>query len=155
MEGLFQIGIFALLLILGYCAGRYAERTHYLSIVLREKELLHLPAITLKNALDPARSVEKCQLVSGSVVISIDYFKRFLSSLQFIFGGNVTAYETLLDRGRREAFLRMKESMPDADVIIASRVETSAIGSSANAKNSLGSIEVLVYGTGIKYGDLT
>ena len=90
-------------------------------------------------------------LVSGSVVISIDYFKRFLSSLQFLIGGNVTAYESLLDRGRREAILRMKMQMPEADIILASRIETSTIGGSANAKNSLGSIEVLAYGTAVRY----
>ena len=151
MEGLFQLGIFIVLLVVGYNAGRYAERKHYRSIIAREKQLLNVPAVTLKCLLDETREVEECRFVSGSVVVSIDYFKRFLSALQFLFGGNVTAYETLLDRGRREAILRMKNEMPDADVILAARIETATIGSSANAKNSLGSIEVLAYGTAIKY----
>lgn len=151
MEGLLQLGVFLVLLVVGYSAGRYAERKHYSSIISREKELVRLPAVTLKALAGETRPVEEIRLVSGSVVVSIDYFKRFLSALQFLFGGNVTAYETLLDRGRREAVLRMKSEMPDADIIVGSRIETSTIGSSANAKNSLGSIEVLAYGTAIKY----
>ena len=151
MEGLLQLAIFFILLVTGYSAGRYAERKHYQSIIVREKRLLRLPAVTIKKAIDESREVEQSHMVCGSVVISIDYFKRFLSSLQFLFGGNVTAYETLLDRGRREAILRMKSEMPDADIIVGSRIETSTIGGSANGKNSLGSIEVLAYGTAVKY----
>jgi uncharacterized protein YbjQ (UPF0145 family) len=49
-------------------------------------------------------------LVSGHVVIAQDYFKSFLASLVNITGGRVTSYESLLDRGRREALCRMRES---------------------------------------------
>jgi len=65
-------------------------------------------------------------------------------------GGNVRSYETLVDRGRREAILRMKEATPSPDIIINLRIETSTIGKSAN-RGSIGSIEVLAYGTAIRY----
>ena len=42
-------------------------------------------------------------LVAGSVVISEDYFKRIVSSLQSLFGGRLRSYESLVDRARREA----------------------------------------------------
>ena len=48
-------------------------------------------------------------LVNGSTVVSNDYFKRLLAILRNIFGGRVKAYESLLDRARREAVLRMKD----------------------------------------------
>ena len=41
-------------------------------------------------------------------MVSVDYFKRFLAGLRMIFGGRVSSYESLLDRARREALLRMR-----------------------------------------------
>ena len=142
---------FLALMTLGYFAGTYAEKRHYRSIRERENVFLGMPAVTIKDALDHEREVESSKLVSGNAVISIDYFKRFLAGLRNIFGGRVASYETLVDRGRREAILRMKSEMPDADIIMNMRIETSVIGRSADRKNSLGSIEVLAYGTAVKY----
>ena len=87
------------------------------------------------------------ELVLGSVVISVDYFKRILAALRNIFGGPVQSYETLVDRARREAVLRMKESCINADQIINLRIETSSI--SKGGRNTIGSVEVLAYGTAI------
>ena len=87
--------------------------------------------------------------MTGSAVISIDYFKRILAALRNIFGGEVAVYESLLDRARREALLRMKYQVPNAHAIVNVRIETSAIGNSANRKNGLGSVEALAYGTAI------
>ena len=148
MEGLIT---FLVLMTLGYCAGSYAEKRHYGSIRKREEIYLGMPAVTIKNAVDTDREIAESGLVSGSVVVSLDYFKRFLASLRNIFGGRVKSFETLVDRGRREAILRMKGQMPDADIILNMRIETSVIGRSANRKNSLGSIEVMAYGTAVKY----
>ena len=43
------------------------------------------------------------QLVSGSVVISSDYFKTFVAGFRAFFGGRFRGYETLLERARRDA----------------------------------------------------
>lgn len=61
------------------------------------------------------------------------------------------AYETLLDRGRREALLRMKEQAIEwgATQILNVRLETSSIWG-AEGKQSVGNVEVIAYGTGIK-----
>jgi uncharacterized protein YbjQ (UPF0145 family) len=151
MENLFQFGVFILLIAVGYWAGRRAEKKHYQSIIQREKQFLGLPAVSIKNATDQTKAIQSSALVIGSVVISIDYFKRIMAGLRNIFGGNVVSYETLIDRGRREAILRMKEKMPGADIIINTRIETSVIGAVANQKNAVGSIEVLAFGTAITY----
>jgi uncharacterized protein YbjQ (UPF0145 family) len=90
-------------------------------------------------------------MVYGHVVISIDYFKRFLAGLRNIFGGEVSSYETILDRARREAILRMKEAAKEADIIINLRIETSTIAKSS--KNQVGCSEVLAYGTAITFAD--
>lgn len=145
--------IFILLLVVGYAAGSIAEKNHYKSIQEREKKTLHIPVVTMKKVehlLDPNRKIAYAHLVSGCVVVSIDYFKLVMASLRNLVGGNVRSYETLVDRGRREAILRMKESAENPDIIANVRVETSAIGQSAG-RGSVGSIEVFAYGTAIRY----
>jgi len=137
------------LIALGYLAGTMAETRHYRSIIERERRFLNLPVVTGENFLDEKAEVEKAQLVSGSAVISLDYFKRILAELRNLFGGEVSAYETLIDRARREAILRMKETAQEADIILNLRIETSRIGQSANRRRGLGSVEAIAYGTAV------
>lgn len=138
--------IFLTLLVLGYGTGRFAEHRHYKSILQREDQLRNIPAVATKRAPwgDP---VPESYLVSGSVVISVDYFKRFVAGLRNLVGGRVTTYETLLDRARREAILRMKEEAKalGGHIVFNIKVETASI--SKGQKNTVGSVEVLAYGT--------
>ena len=106
--------IFAVLISCGYFFGRYAEKKHFRSIAEREAKLLPLPLTSSKYPLEQ-KEVESARLVQGGVVVSIDYFKRILAALRNIFGGSVQSYETLLDRARREATLRLRESCLDAE----------------------------------------
>jgi uncharacterized protein YbjQ (UPF0145 family) len=144
-----QIGVPLALIALGYFAGRRAERKHYASIHEREARFLALPAVTTKM-WDATRQVADARLVSGSVVISADYFKRLLASLRNLIGGRMRSYESLVDRARREAVLRLKEQYPDADIIVNLRMETSAIGSKSG-KGGIACVELFAYGTAIKY----
>ena len=142
--------IFLALVALGYTSGTIVERRHYRSIRQREEAFLHLPAVTIKDVSYPPEHVVEARLVCANAVISIDYFKRLLAGLRKIFGGNVKSYESLIDRARREALLRMKEQAAGAQVIVNCRIETSAIGQNANRKRGwLGSVEALAYGTAI------
>jgi uncharacterized protein YbjQ (UPF0145 family) len=143
--------IFLVLLGLGYFVGHMTERRHYKSIVARETAFLGVPAVTSGKRFEPERTVARVELVTGSVVVSIDYFKRILAALRNIFGGEVGAYESLVDRARREAMLRMREAAGSADIVVNCRIETAAIGQSANRKNSVGSVEAIAYGTAIEY----
>ena len=97
----------------------------------------------------------KSELVAGNAVISIDFFKKFVASLKMLFGGKVTQYESLLDRARREALLRMKEqaSSKNAFVVVNTRVETASISKNSKKRNSVGAVEVLAYGTAISIGN--
>ncbi len=144
-----QLILLISLIVIGYIAGTLAESRHYRSIETRERGLLNLPAVTLKNAWEQDTDIEKAELVQGSVVISLDYFKRVLAGLRNIFGGEIGAYETLVDRARREAVLRMKEGSRGADIIVNVRIETSAIGKTAENRNTIGSIEAIAYGTAV------
>ena len=137
------------LITLGYITGTIVEKRHYKRIIAREKAFMHLPAVTLKAAGYPDQQVASAHLVTGSAVISIDYFKKFLAGLRMIFGGTIKSYESLLDRARREAILRMKAAAGDADIIVNLRIETSSIGKQAN-KKGVGCVEAMAYGTAIK-----
>lgn len=149
MEYLIQLLIVFGLIVLGYLAGSAAEKAHYKKIIIREKELAHKPVVTVARSIEQ-QDVTASWLVSGNVVVSIDYFKRFAAGIRNIFGGRMKAYETLVDRGRREAVLRLKESAKGADMIINMRIETSSI-SSNTSDGAIGSIEVFAYGTAVKF----
>ena len=146
-----QLIIVIVLIGLGYVVGSIAEKKHYRSIISREAQLLHIPTVSVKNMIEDGVDIIDARIVQGSVVISIDHFKRILASLRNIVGGKVTAYESLIDRARREAILRMKEKSPNADIILNTRIETSTIGRSANSRKSIGSIEAMAYGTAVSY----
>ncbi len=141
--------VFLSLLVLGYFFGRLAERRHYKSIIARERafrdKVLVIQTRFPPSGLGPHRS----ELVLGSVVISVDYFKRFLAGLRNLFGGPVKSYETLLDRARREAILRMQAHAArlGADKVLNVKLETASI--SKGRRNAIGSVEVLAYGTAL------
>jgi len=145
-----DIAIILIPIIFGYFIGSYLEKKHYASINKREEEYASLPAIVLKKPLIKDTQIKDSYLVNGSVVVSIDRFKQLIAALRNIFGGNISAYESLLDRARREAILRMKENSNNANEIINIRVETSSISKNSQ-KGSIGSVEVLAYGTALKY----
>jgi uncharacterized protein YbjQ (UPF0145 family) len=140
--------IFLSLLALGYGAGTWAEKRHYRSIAKREMDMLNLPVVTLKSVAVPEHKIRSARMVYGSAVISVDYFKRILASLRNIFGGQVKSYESLIDRARREALLRMKVMAGDATVIVNVRIETSAVGKQSKRKN-IGCLEAVAYGTAL------
>jgi uncharacterized protein YbjQ (UPF0145 family) len=149
IELLISVAIPILLVVVGRVVGSRIERGHYQSIVEREAHFRGQPALSTKQ-LDAPGPVRSASLATGSVVVSVDHFKRFLSGFRMIFGGEVRSYSSLIDRGRREAVLRMKESQPDADAYINTRLETSTI-SSTTGNEGIGTIEVLAYGTAVHY----
>ncbi len=144
-----QFGLPILLLVLGFVAGKVAENNHYKSIRAREDKFRGVPAVSWRTLKD-SRPVNDAKLAQGSVVVSVDHYKRFLMVFRLIFGGEVRSYASLIDRGRREALLRMKESCPSADLYLNCRIETSTIYNGQG--RSTGTVEVLAYGTAVKFG---
>jgi len=147
MASISNIVFICILLLIGLVFGKAAERRHLKSIMKREHQLNALPAIASRypptgDDVGPHRQM----LVTGNVVIASDYFKTFLSGLINIFGGRVTPFESLLDRGRREAMLRMKSSAQalNADFIFNVKYQTATIEQKAG-----GAVEVLAYGTAL------
>ena len=149
IELIVNLGVPLFLIIVALITGSAIEKRHFESIHRREQALEGMPLLNTRE-YPKERAVAKARLVTGSVVISYDYFKRFLAGLRLIFGGEVKSYVSLIDRGRREAVLRMREKHPDADLIINLRTETSSI-SKGGRKRAMGTVEVIAYGTAIWY----
>lgn len=144
---MYDLIIFLVLLSLGYGVGRYAEHRHYRSIIEREGRLNALPAIA--SRYPPVQPHYDQALVVGNTVVSVDYFKRFLAALRNFFGGRVTSYESLLDRARRESLLRMKQQAADLGAAMVFNVKYETASISKGRGNTIGSIEVLAYGTAL------
>jgi uncharacterized protein YbjQ (UPF0145 family) len=150
IEILINLGLPLLLLIAAYISGRIIEKRHYRSIRKREARLRQLPTVTFR-VVPKAWEVGESGLVTGSVVISVDHFKRFVAGLRMVFGGRVKTYESLLDRARREALLRMKEAAVARgyQVIVNVRLDTSRLASAKRKGKATAGVEVLAFGTGL------
>jgi len=148
---MFELIATIVVLIVTYFIGSWLEKRHYQDIRERENQLRDFPAITFQTIPEGWR-VESTHLAQGSVVVSVDYFKRFIAGLRAIFGGRIKTYEPLLDRARREALLRMIDTAKNAgcDAVINIRMETSRLASSRRDGNGTAGVEMLAYGTGLR-----
>lgn len=143
-----NVGLPVVLVVVGYLAGRGVELRHYASIRQREQSLQHVVALSTRFV--PAGvAVGSTQLVVGSVVVSSDYFKTFVAGIRNLIGGRFRGYETLLERARREAMLRMKQEALSAGstLVVAVRFHTTRVAASTTP-----SVEVMAYGTAVRAG---
>lgn len=142
------LSLFAL--VAAFSIGTLVERRHYLSIRRREAELRGILLIPIRTS-PRSMLASDTALVSGSVVIGMDYFKRMLASLRNLVGGQMGAYESLLERARREAILRMKETARDlgATPILNIKFATADIMSGNRENKGSGCVEVYAYGTAL------
>lgn len=147
MDLLIAIGI----LVLCYFTGSTIEKNHYKSIRKREVNLYKFPCISSGKMIASSSKVKNAYIVSSSVVIACDYFKLFVSSLKSFFGGNVSAVESVIDRGRREAILRIREQAlrMRAKAVINLKIETVMLNS--NTTRQAPKVCVTAYGTAIEY----
>src|SRR5688500_10255354 len=151
MELIIQLVVVATLLLVGLVFGRMAEKRHFAALAVQEAELRDSRVYTGRR-LPPELAVARAELVCGSVVVAEDYFKRVAAAVKSLVGGRLTAYESLMDRGRREAIVRMKEQArrAGATMIFNVRFETASLaeGSSPQQKTMF-SAEFIAYGTAL------
>lgn len=145
----FDLLLFLFLLALGFFSGRILEQRHLRSIRQREKSLRKVLTFTNRFPPNPVDRHD-VRLVTGAVVISSDYFKQFVAGLRNLVGGRFRGYETLLDRARREAILRMKEDAQRAgySLIVNVKIENTSI--SGGRAGAMPAFELLAYGTALK-----
>lgn len=148
----FNIGLPILTLLFAYFIGSLLERRHFARIRKREDEYFGFPVVTfdrMPSDWDAASS----RLVSGSIVISLDYFKRVIAGLRALVGGRIKTYEPLLERARREALLRMIEAarQDGYDGIFNVRLETSRLANASGDGKGTAGVEMLAFGTAVKF----
>ena len=150
MDLLIQLGIFLALLLIGLLFGRVAEKRHFADIVKREADLRDILVFN-ERRLPEGELFHEAALVTGSVVIAEDYFKKVSAALRGLVGGRLTAYESLMDRGRREAVVRMKEEARrrGATMVFNVRFETSSLAETTGGQSPLFSAEFIAYGTAV------
>ena len=145
------ITLFPFVLIgLGYVVGRWREQSHLKSLAIREQALGHIVVTDLKTIADPETAVSGC-LVMGEAVIATDYFKSIATQLRNLIGGEMKSMQSLVDRARREAIVRMLEQADRAGAteVHNVRLETSNIRSATPKKKAAISVEMLAFGTAI------
>lgn len=141
-----QFGLPVALVALGYGVGRIIERRHYASLRQREQALLDVVALSTRWVPEGVTATDG-QLLTASVVVSADYFKTFVAGFRSLFGGRFRGYETLLERARREALLRLKQQAQaaGAPLVIGVRLHTTQVTGVATP-----SVEVMAYGTALR-----
>jgi len=146
--------IFLVLITVGYLSGSMIEKNHFKRLREEESKLRVIPVYGVKRPSEDF-SQSDVQFVEGSVVISIDYFKRIAAALRNLLGGRVSAYETLVERARREATVRLKQQAQNwgAQAIFNLKLETSSI--SQGTQGQIGAVEVYAYATALKPIDIS
>lgn len=146
MEGLIKALVVVGLIILGWTRGRRNERRHLQELAAREEELRDVLIFATRYPPLDRGTLDPC-LVGGSAVVAADHFKMFVAGLRKFVGGRFDAYETLIDRARRQALLRMKEQARAAgcDMVFNVRVETTR--TTVDGQGTGTAMEVFAYGT--------
>ena len=139
-NGLQAVGIGAV----GWLIATLLERRHNHQMTEREKLLADVKISTSKQAGPSARDGA---LIIGSVVIAHDFFRTLIIQFRKLIGGNIKPYERLVNRGRREAFIRLREEAVQRgfDRVINVRFDSAHISG-----RFLSAVEMVVYGTGVK-----
>jgi len=148
----FSYGLPLLLLMVAYFIGSYIEKRHFRNIRKREDDLHGFPVVSFDTMPDDW-NVSTSEMVTGSIVISLDYFKRVIAGLRGLIGGRIKTYEPLLERARREALLRMTESARERgyDAVFNVRLETSRLGNARRDGKGTAGVEMLAFGTAVKF----
>ena len=147
-----NFGLPLLILMTAYFIGSHIEKNHFRSIREREAEAHGFPVVSF-NTMPDDWTVSRSDMVTGSIVISLDYFKRVIAGLRGLVGGRIKTYEPLLERARREAILRMTEEARSQgyDAIFNVRLETSRLANSSRKGNGIAGVEMLAFGTAVKF----
>lgn len=134
---------------LGWALASYLEYRHNQQMTEREKALADISISTAKHA---DKNAESGILIYGSVVVAHDLFRTLFIQIRKIIGGNIKAYERLVVRGRREAFIRLQEDARQRgfDKVINVRFAGSHV-----AGRFVSAVEMVAYGTGVKSGNST
>jgi len=149
-----NFGLPLLILMIAYFTGGHIEKKHFSNIREREARLRDFPVVSFDTMPDDW-NVCRSTMIAGSIVISLDYFKRVIAGLRGLVGGRIKTYEPLLERARREALLRMAEAARQQgyDAILNVRLETSRLANARRSGKGIAGVEMLAFGTAVKFAN--
>lgn len=144
---LHQVGIVAVMLLLGWTFGSLAESRHRRGLRRRQAILSYMLLSDIKTFPGGVDPHSPTTLVVAEAVIATDYLKSFLATIRKILGGEVRSYLSLMERARSEALLRIMEQARQCgcDAICNVRLETAAIG--GMTKKAVAMVGVIASGT--------
>jgi len=147
-----NFGLPLIILMIAYFIGSTIEKKHFANIREREDNLHQFPVVSFDTMPDDWHA-SSSTMVTGSIVISLDYFKRVIAGLRGLIGGRIKTYEPLLERARREALLRMTESAraQGYEAIFNVRLETSRLANARRDGKGTAGVEMLAFGTAVKF----
>ena len=140
------------LIVVAYFTGSLIERRHFRRIIKKENELRDILAFAIRR-VPKDLTLSEPKLVCGSAVISVDYFKKFAAGLRGIIGGRIGTYESLYERARREAIVRMKDDARrhGGNIVLNVKLESARIY--AGGGRATVSVEAMAYGTAYSKSD--
>ena len=97
------------LIMIGLVFGRQAEAKHFQSLSERESAVGHVVVTDMKTYVGGMDGETRPFLITAEAVMTSDAMKNFLASFRQFFGGEIVSYQTLLERARREAVVRLME----------------------------------------------
>lgn len=92
----------------------------------------------------PGKEIDALGMVKGTVVLSKNFGKDFMSGMKTLVGGELTSYTEMLNEARQIAVKRMVDEATalEADAVINIRYGSSSL--------MQGAAEVVAYGTAVK-----
>jgi len=132
--------------------GSIYQKGKMKKLLEREKQTGKDPINNLSTPLSD-KKISSSALMWESVVIGPSWWQMLLGTIGSIFGGRLNAYSETYDWARREAIQRLREAVTasDFDDVINLRIETSMMSSSSKSKDKTAGMEIVAYGTAIKY----
>lgn len=99
------------------------------------------------------REIKQTKMVMASVVMSPSWVQMTIGGIMSIFGGQINVFTKVIDWARREAQQRLREKVAEEgyDEVINMRIETTMLSRTRGGKDRTSGVEILAYGTAIKY----
>jgi uncharacterized protein YbjQ (UPF0145 family) len=143
------IGVPLVLVVAAWIIGSSIEAAHFRRLDRWEQQLSGIMVSDMKR-VPPNWRVTNATLVVGEAVIATDYYKVFVAGIRKLVGGRMKGYESLMERARREAIVRMlyQAQQIGANAVWNVRLETSTIEGKQQKKS--GGVEIIAYGTALQ-----
>jgi uncharacterized protein YbjQ (UPF0145 family) len=146
-----ELGIAAILLLVGLGAGRIAERRHLGNLTSREHANAAVLITDIRTYPGGLELQPPPTLVVAETVISSDYFKSFVATLRRIIGGELRSFESLMLRARREAMAQLAEQARAKGYDAVCNIRMEGIDITGGTRQQRGVIVVSLQASGTAY----